>query len=700
MTRLPHLACIVILAAANAIAAAEPVVLDARLHHLRREGPREWTEFPEQAESSKLEIRFDVRGPSRLRESTLELRQQDVKQTWNVQLNGKPLGKLVVNEIDMRIYLPVPANALVEGENLLTIEQAGAKPVIDDIRVGEVKWHSRKQADALSEAALEIEVVDQTSGERLPSRLTIIDHRGTLQTVFAPDQSHVAVRPGTVFTANGTARLSLPAAEYTIFAGRGFEYSLASQGISLKLGEVQRVRLALRREVPTEGYVACDTHVHTLTFSGHGDATIQERMITLAAEGIELPIATDHNVQIDYEPFARELGVRGYFTPVVGNEVTTRVGHFNIFPAQAGGPVPDAKLAAWKDIFDNIAATTSAPIAILNHARDLHGGTRPFGPERYNAVVAENLDGWEFRFNAMEVINSGATQTLATQLCHDWMGQLNRGRFLTPVGGSDSHDAGRHFVGQARTYIRCDDRDPGQINVQQAVESFLAGRVCVSYGLLAEIEVNGRRSGETAPATEEYVVRMRVLGPDWAKADTIDLYANGTLLKQWKLAEAPKGETASPEPGVKWQQEYRLPKPRHDVFLSVIATGPGIDGPYWKTAKSYQPTSPDWTPHVLSSSGAVWLDADGDGHRTSAHDYAARAVAAARGDLPALMEKLARYDRAVASQAAHLLQTGGTSLLDEAVQQSWQQSKPQVQAGFRDYLTAWRENQAHRAGTR
>jgi hypothetical protein len=64
-------------------------------------------------------------------------------------------------------------------------------------------------------------------------------------------------------------------------------------------------------------------------------------MITLAAEGIELPIATDHNVNIDHNPFARKMGVRKYFTPVVGNEVTTAVGHFNVFPVRPEVIIPD-----------------------------------------------------------------------------------------------------------------------------------------------------------------------------------------------------------------------------------------------------------------------------------------------------------------------------------------------------------------------
>ena len=71
--------------------------------------------------------------------------------------------------------------------------------------------------------------------------------------------------------------------------------------------------------------VACDTHVHTFTYSGHGDATLNERLVTVAGEGIELPIATDHNLHINYAPLVNQLGLNKYYTPVIGNEVTTKI---------------------------------------------------------------------------------------------------------------------------------------------------------------------------------------------------------------------------------------------------------------------------------------------------------------------------------------------------------------------------------------
>ncbi len=692
---------------ASPAAAEAPQTLLAELRHLRIDGPREWREFPESPQAAALELSFTSEAAND-REWTLELRQQDVKQNWSVSLNGTKLNRLVGDENDMVIYLALPVDAVREGDNTLRIEQENRRAT-DDVRVGEIVLHRQPRADVLGAATVEVQVLDADSQQPLPARLTVVNARGALQTVGAQSNDHLAVRPGVVYTSTGAARFGLPPGKYTLYAGRGFEYSLASIEIELAAGQTLRRTLTVRREVPTEGYVACDTHIHTLSHSGHGDATVQERMITLAAEGIELPVAADHNVVVDHEPFAQEMRVRRYLTPVSGCEVTTRVGHFNVFPIQAGASPPDHTHTEWSALFDSIYNTPGVEMAILNHARDLHSGVRPFGPALFNAAVGENLDGWAMRFNAMEVLNSSATQTDIWRLFHDWMALLNRGRIVTPVGSSDSHDVARHFVGQGRTYIRCDDRDPGNLDVAEAVTNFVQGRVMVSYGLLAELTVEGSPapgtststrtiygSGELAPVVGEQVqVTVRVLGPHWVKASQVILFANGQPIRE---AEISPNATKGLPMGVKWRGQWSIPRPKHDVFLTAIAIGPGIEGLYWKTAKPYQPVTPDWTPHVIGCSGAVWIDVDGDGRRSAAYDYAQRAVAAAQGDFAALLASLADYDQATAAQAAHAWQTAGNSLLSEPVSNALRQAAPAVQAGFQMYLEAWRENQMARAG--
>lgn len=674
--------------------ATAPTIIESKPVHLRNQTEREWSSFPEVPEGTRLTRTFwAMKNDSA---HCLLMRQEDVRQQWVVTLNGKRLGELVRDENEMTIGLEIPPQAILDGENVLLIETgSSAKTPSDDIRVGPIKWHPRPLKDVLTEATLEVTILDSNSNEAIPSRITVTDADESLITFGTPSSDTLAVRAGTAFTSTGTVHLKLPAGKYTVYAGRGFEYSLARTTVTIQPGEVKAERMSIRRDVQTPGYVACDTHIHTLTHSGHGDATIAERMVTLAGEAIELPIATDHNVHIDYETISRQLGVRRYFTPVMGNEVTTPRGHFNIFPIRSDATPPNYKQLDWKLLFDEIHRTPDVKVVVLNHARDLHSGVRPFGPALHNALVGENLDGWPIGFNAMEVVNSGATQTDVMRLFHDWMGLLNRGHRVTPVGSSDSHDVVRYFAGQGRTYVRCADDDPGKIDVAAAMESLQQGRVMVSYGLLAEMQVNkGFTSGDLVSARGDFVdVHVRVLGPAWTSAQRVMLFANGVLLKDVAIVHNRLEDLPA---GVKWSGGWKIRRPKQDVHLVAIALGPGVDGLYWRTAKPYQPQSISAQTHVIGCSGAVWVDADGNGRFTSAHDYAKQLIAEQQQDLAKIISGLAEFDEVTAIHVAHQLQSSGINLQDERVQTLIKEAADSVQTGFRRYQDAWRETVAAR----
>ena len=177
--------------------------------------------------------------------------------------------------------------------------------------------------------------------------------------------------------------------KYVLYANRGFEYSVATRQITIGPGETKSIALQIRREVPTPGLVACDTHIHTLTYSKHGDATVDERMLTIAGEGIELAVATDHNHHADYSEAAARTGMSPHFRSVVGNEVSSKVGHFNAFPFQADGPVPNAQLTHWTELLHNIRSVTGARVITLNHPGDVHQKFTPFGPDNFDARTGE-----------------------------------------------------------------------------------------------------------------------------------------------------------------------------------------------------------------------------------------------------------------------------------------------------------------------
>src|SRR5262245_43633430 len=81
--------------------------LEPALRHLRSASPRGWSSFPEQPDATRLELVFSDRHNRTAQ--TLRLRQQDVKQSWHVVLNDRPLGDLRIDENDMVVYFDVPA---------------------------------------------------------------------------------------------------------------------------------------------------------------------------------------------------------------------------------------------------------------------------------------------------------------------------------------------------------------------------------------------------------------------------------------------------------------------------------------------------------------------------------------------------------------------------------------------------------------
>ena len=93
------------LAGAGLVSANDAIVISSKLVHLRHSGEREWSTFPEGTPRPELSVPFKAAADQGA--STLQLRQQDVKQGWNVELNGKVLGKLTRDENDQQLLLPV-----------------------------------------------------------------------------------------------------------------------------------------------------------------------------------------------------------------------------------------------------------------------------------------------------------------------------------------------------------------------------------------------------------------------------------------------------------------------------------------------------------------------------------------------------------------------------------------------------------------
>jgi hypothetical protein len=571
-------------------------------YHLRSGATPEWEEFENKTpHGTRLDLKFQAQKNSS--ENTLLIHQYNVKLEWQVQINGQKLGTLFLMEDPLVSNYRIPAGLLKQGENTLSIIPPKEN---DDVVVGPFRVLNGAIDRALN-AHLNVTVTE--SGHPAPCRITIVNEAGELAALYAATNQNIAARPGVLYSVGG-ARVQLLPGTYAVLASRGPEYNLPTTNITLTPNLTPTLTLPLLREVPTPNLVSCDTHIHSFTYAKHGDATIHERMLTLAGEALELPISTEHNMLADFIMPAKAARVAQYLTPVLGCEVTTKRGHFNAFPIVAESRVPDFRIEHWPALLENIRATPGVQFVILNHPRDVHTDFCPFAETNFNARTGENLRGFDFTFDGVELINSGALRTDLMQVFYDWFALLNHGYRVVGVGASDSHDVSRFIVGQGRTYIQCDDKDPGKLNVNEAVDNLRKGKALISLGLITTLKVDNKFGvGDLAIGLGDDVhVAIQVLGPSWITADKVQLFANGGLIREQVLAPTTNVQKAN--------LEWTIPKPAEDIHLIAIASGPGVRSPHWAIPRPYQPSSTRWNSRVFGATNPIWLDADGDGKFT------------------------------------------------------------------------------------
>ena len=191
--------------------------------------------------------------------------------------------------------------------------------------------------------------------------------------------------------------------------------------------------------------------------------------------------------------------------------------------------------------------------------------------------------------------------------------------------------------------------------------------------------------GLVEPQRRELRVEVEVLGPSWSRPARVELFSNGSVIRQATIEEKDAGRAGS-----KWKLTWTIPRPTHDVHLSAAATGLSNAFPFHPIARTYQPVTPDWEPYIFGSSGAVWVDGDGDGKPTSARRHAAWIADGVEDALEAVIGKLASCDEAVAAQAASVLDDRGVDIESAKARRRIEGGSEAVRLGFRSYLEAKR----------
>ena len=614
-----------------------PIQVESTIHHLG-DSPVDWPGGAPDPEGLELRVSFDAKVNSG--EFCLFIKHMHVDNTWPIVVNGVSIGTLErgVTFAD-RIYL-LPAGALVDGENVLFLK---SDIKTDDILVGDIRIYPETLREHFDLRKVHASVVD-SEGRPVPAKITITDGGGDRQAkIFYGTGTQSAVRDGLVYTSTGTAEFEVAAGQYRVYASRGMEWGMDQTEVDLRSDAQADVRLTIDREIDTTGYVAADTHLHTITFGDHGDATVEERLVSLTAEGVELAVATDHNHNTDYRPFQQQLGLTGHFMSITGNEVTTPNGHFNAFPLDPEDEIPEHDTRDWVKLVEGIRAK-GAKVVILNHPRWPDALTdSPFGEDNFelNRISGQRLRGSEFIFDAMELVNSLTMQPDPLFMFVDWFSLLNHGEQIMAVGSSDAHTIAGP-VGQGRTYVRSSTDVPAEIDIDEICESFLRGYSSVSYGLFTEVWVEGdNRMGSSISVEEKtFNVTLRVASAAWARPDRARLFLNGRLVADRRM----QTERGAP---TDQRLEFVIATPPNDAHLVCVATGPGVRGRFWRSAETVG--------YVQAATNPVFIDADGDGKYSSPRETGLRIIAEHGMEPDDLVAPLGKVDDAVAVQVIAIL---------------------------------------------
>ncbi|MFW5967101.1 MAG: hypothetical protein ACOCV2_06260 [Persicimonas sp.] len=188
------------------------------------------------------------------------------------------------------------------------------------------------------------------------------------------------VEASTYAGADGNARASVRPGTYDVYLSRGPEYDLeVYEDVEVAPGKTPRLQGSLERVVDTSGYLSGDFHLHA---RGSIDSGIDynDRVKSVAAEGVEVAASSDHNYVSDYEPYIYRNELDEWLTSVVGLELTTfEFGHFNAFPLEydvgsiTKGSVPWQNLPPQKifdELRDNGSLSADDTVIQINHPRD------------------------------------------------------------------------------------------------------------------------------------------------------------------------------------------------------------------------------------------------------------------------------------------------------------------------------------------
>ncbi|MFO0647647.1 MAG: CehA/McbA family metallohydrolase [Polyangiales bacterium] len=386
-----------------------------------------------------------------------------------------------------------------------------------------------------------------------------------------------------VLAFDGGAAFAAPAGTYWVYGTAGPSTTLARQRITVREGETAQAELRLRRIdglYPADS-VSADMHVH----GGRSFDTAfpdTDRVQSFVTAGVDVIIATDHDVVTSYQSAAADLGVADRVVIVPGVEATPLVpwlvppgdtfprviGHWMFWPMRYDTTLPSNGMP-WDErvepgqLFERMRARMSAEgVMQLNHptahskagrdegyfrmlgfnpTRPLPLGDdgtamgmlwrRPGGPS-----APRNID-----WNVQEAMN-GSEVVLNLTYRASWFAMLNRGLIRGGTANSDSHSLTTEQLGYPRNIVRA-GFDRARFNADGFNRAVRQGRIVGTNGPYIEARTTDAQGNAVTPSVDSFrpaagaMLDVEVRAAPWIPVTEVRFVVNGRVVRTVSGAE-------------------------------------------------------------------------------------------------------------------------------------------------------------------
>jgi hypothetical protein len=389
-------------------------------------------------------------------------------------------------------------------------------------------------------------------GSPLPVRVQVLPVDGALPSVPASfgEPGTVAGRLHVEFPITGDVTLPAPPGTWRVVVSRGFEYELVDTEVEVVAGATVAVDAVLDRVVDTAGVQCGDFHIHTHRSLDAGDDA-RDKLRSAVADGVELPVRSEHDYVDSFQPLIDELGLGAWAFGIGSIEVTSNLvwGHLGAFPIEPDPTRPNGGAVPWqrwptatapdapvetlgpRAVLEALRALPDDPAIVINHPRQ-------YAQDYFNYVgfdpatgAVSRPDQWDDRFTLLEVFNASDTAQARAETVADWYGLLALGRRVFAVGSSDTHHLRVEPLGYPRTCVAVGTDDPAALTADAVRDAMRAGATTISGGIFVDLEIAGAGPGQTATGVGPIATAtVRVQAASWVDVDALDVIVDGEVV--------------------------------------------------------------------------------------------------------------------------------------------------------------------------